>query len=355
MASSVFRRYEKEPGAASSTSSQQEKAELDYKHVKGVKSSAFSKNWQTSSGLAAIDSALGGGITVGTVLLVVEDSPTRCYEHIFKHCIAQGVQHEHNVLLCGEGGRISDEIPSLIENEKDDELRIAWRYKEAIQQQSKLKTQTSGPSYCDRFDISKSKPLSPEIREKFYKELPITREANGESQETESSQSHFHLSHLLDQIKNAVKLEEKLCRVMIPSLGSLSWFSPGRPRQSCENDLLVFVKMLKGMVRRSRAVVVMSVPPWLAQTDAGSRLMRISDYILHLDSLAACDATVRQQYKDYVAFAHLRKVLLLHWPSTSLISRCLQTIQFDRMHAANPEEVSSSKPSGQVAGGLEVF
>ena len=130
--------------------------------ARGVRASIFNKNTLTSSGLASLDLALGGGFALGTVVCVIEDSPSECHVLLLKHFLAQGLAHGHQSALCsadddlvralptpilpgdeneaGGGkskphssgaGMLSSSISSsreLREKPSQEHLKIAWRY-----------------------------------------------------------------------------------------------------------------------------------------------------------------------------------------------------------------------------------
>lgn len=145
--------------------------------ARGVRSSVFNKTMLTSTGLASLDSALGGGIALGTVLCVIEDSPTECHALLLKHFLAQGLVHGHVSALCSADDDLVRSLPAAIrpgdegadgtdnnnssssaagmrtsagsssrrglEKPAVEHLKIAWRYKDSL---SVTERRTASPS-----------------------------------------------------------------------------------------------------------------------------------------------------------------------------------------------------------------
>jgi hypothetical protein len=165
--------------------------------ARGVRPSVFSKNTLTSSGLAELDSALGGGLALGTVACVVEDNPSECHALLLKHFLAQGLVHGHASVLCSADDALVRALPAAIqpgseeggagdktrlpgpgaglrasasshgrgglETPKDEHLKIAWRYKESLSvagRHSASPSSSTAADYCLRFDLSKTQDAS---------------------------------------------------------------------------------------------------------------------------------------------------------------------------------------------------
>jgi len=62
-----------------------------YKGMPGVKPVAG--QYMVSTGNQSLDSVLGGGITVGSVSLMIEDSLSQFYGHFLKTYLAEGIVH----------------------------------------------------------------------------------------------------------------------------------------------------------------------------------------------------------------------------------------------------------------------
>jgi hypothetical protein len=277
---SVFRRAAAGSAAASSGTAMATRAQPAAQapvRAKGVRASVFNKNTLTSSGLAALDSALGGGIALGTVLCVIEDSPSECHALLVKHFLAQGLVHGHATALCsaeddliralpepiqpGEGGAEASETrPSSSassrnaraysrggeEKPKEDHLKIAWRYKDSL---SVAERQAASPSssvaadYCLRFDLSRTHDASEASAAEQadqaaagVRHIPLLN-LESPSSPCGARKAWHEIAALIDShaaSRAASDLpeggarqaaEDKICRIALASLGGPMWWS----------------------------------------------------------------------------------------------------------------------------------
>ncbi|KAJ1488135.1 PAXNEB protein-domain-containing protein, partial [Baffinella frigidus] len=154
--------------------------------LRGTKASVFSKHVLTSTGLAGLDASLGGGLALGTVVCVVEDSPSAVHSVLLRHVVAQGLAHGQSVLLCQADGdaRLAETLPSPMAPQADemwqplydgghammvgkraghnpltavadDELRIAWRYKESMRAPVAQGPANGEAPFSHKLDLSK--------------------------------------------------------------------------------------------------------------------------------------------------------------------------------------------------------
>jgi elongator complex protein 4 len=63
-----------------------------YKNKPGVK--PHGANYAVSSGNPSLDEVLGGGLIVGSLTMLLEDSQSQFYGHFLKTYLAEGVVHE---------------------------------------------------------------------------------------------------------------------------------------------------------------------------------------------------------------------------------------------------------------------
>uniref|UniRef100_A0A8C5S000 Elongator complex protein 4 n=1 Tax=Laticauda laticaudata TaxID=8630 RepID=A0A8C5S000_LATLA len=107
-----------------------------------------------SSGVPSLDSVLGGGLAIGTILLIEEDVYGVYSNLLFKNFLAEGVVCGHNLFIASdkeEPGIILKELPCPLPNLSDKEMeevitmkstqdsqesmRIAWRYQNKPKQE----------------------------------------------------------------------------------------------------------------------------------------------------------------------------------------------------------------------------
>ena len=251
--------------------------------ARGVRASIFNKNTLTSSGLASLDLALGGGFALGTVVCVIEDSPSECHVLLLKHFLAQGLVHGHLSALCSADDDLVRALPTPIlpgdENEAGGEkskphssgadilsssisssrelrekpsqehLKIAWRYKESLsvaeRQQAAAPPSSVAADYCLRFDLSKTydasevllsaKKIRGDGTSAAIRHLPLWDWGEPAAAKPHVLRSIFHkLANLVDGHAapsvlsfpaTAAPIEDNVCRIALSSLGSPMWWS----------------------------------------------------------------------------------------------------------------------------------
>lgn len=67
--------------------------------IPGVRQSLYNGQPLTSTGNPSLDSILGGGIQVGTIMLVEEDKYAAYSNVLARYFLAEGVVHKHGICL----------------------------------------------------------------------------------------------------------------------------------------------------------------------------------------------------------------------------------------------------------------
>lgn len=114
----------------------------------GSRLSAYNGQLLISTGVPSLDDILGGGLPVGTVLLVKEDRATTYAQLLLKYFLAQGIASGHTCTLVSKDEDPSEMTRCLMwlansdtdmDNDDDnttskdnsgesDRMKIAWRY-----------------------------------------------------------------------------------------------------------------------------------------------------------------------------------------------------------------------------------
>lgn len=116
--------------------------------IPGTRPSPYNSLPLLSTGLASLDDILGGGLPLSSSLLIEQDSPTSYAELLLKFWIAQGLESKQDVIVVtsgterapkelvktlpgvdGGGSASIDEKSELEVKEKNEKLKIAFRYK----------------------------------------------------------------------------------------------------------------------------------------------------------------------------------------------------------------------------------
>ena len=164
----------------------------------GTRISTSNGQTLTSTGVASFDDMLGGGLPLGSVLLVKEDRFTKYAQLLLKYYLAQGVALGHECSLThfdGAPEEMMNDLMGVVENKAsttveeddqdfvsgmvgvaggrvmgalrktDDRMKIAWRYQGLNTFSSAISsgTSTSLRTYCHNFDLTKR--IAPKLLE----------------------------------------------------------------------------------------------------------------------------------------------------------------------------------------------
>ncbi|ENN74392.1 hypothetical protein YQE_09010, partial [Dendroctonus ponderosae] len=134
--------------------------------IPGTVLSTHNGNLLTSSGIMSLDPLLGGGLPVGTVVLVEEDFRGLYSKILLKYFLAEGLVSKHSTLIASQDvnpAKILKELPAVIESDPEpdikqegqaitDKMKIAFRYQN-------LPTSTAAPRskhIGHHFDLSRN-------------------------------------------------------------------------------------------------------------------------------------------------------------------------------------------------------
>nr|XP_033784172.1 elongator complex protein 4 [Geotrypetes seraphini] len=294
--------------------------------IPGTRASVRNGQLLVSSGVASLDSLIGGGLAVGTLLLIEEDKYNMYSNLLLKYFLAEGVVCHHDLFVAS-----AEEDPSIIlqelpmpllddfhKNNLDKEekttgelqksMKIAWRY----QNLPKLEVT---PAACSRFghyyDLSKS--MSSELLQAvrchtFF--LP-----------TECCSTADVYTSLLQSIFKVIQQEgfdgscpqkknKNILRIVLQSLGSGLWGDDiccsDHPQHL--HSLTRFLHVLRGLLRMSLSVCVLSLPAHLIQSKAvRSRVRNLSDTVVGLESFIGSERETNPLYKDYQGLFHVHQ------------------------------------------------
>nr|XP_046240766.1 elongator complex protein 4 isoform X2 [Scatophagus argus] len=149
--------------------------------IPGTRPSVQNGQLLVSTGVTSLDYLLGGGLAVGTVLLIEEDRYDSYSRMILKYFLAEGVVCQHELFVAAAQDNPDDilqELPSPIlddvavhkpveqprlscePQDSLDAMKIAWRYQNLPKVQSAL---ASSSRFGHYYDVSKT--MEPEIRQ----------------------------------------------------------------------------------------------------------------------------------------------------------------------------------------------
>uniref|UniRef100_A0A8C2WP23 Elongator complex protein 4 n=1 Tax=Cyclopterus lumpus TaxID=8103 RepID=A0A8C2WP23_CYCLU len=330
------------------TTSFQKKTRTKLISIPGTRPSVQNGQLLVSTGVTSLDYLLGGGLAVGTVLLIEEDRYDSYSRMILKYFLAEGVVCRHelfvaaaqdnpdDILQVGEEPRLSCEPQDSL-----DAMKIAWRYQNLPKVQSAL---ASSSRFGHYYDVSKT--MEPEIRQAakchcFY--LP-------EHPTHTMLESYSALLKSLQEVINRegfdVTKSRNILRIGLHSLGSALWGDDLSCHDNPRNGhaLTTFLYGLRALLRSSLSVAVVTVPSHLIQDRAlmGS-ITRLCDNAIALESFKGSERETNPLYKDYHGLLHVRQVPHLNCLASKLPDH--KDLAFKLKRKQFTIEVSCPQPS----------
>ncbi|XP_064400311.1 elongator complex protein 4-like [Halichondria panicea] len=332
-------------------------------HLRGTRPSLHNTQLLVSTGVPSLDVLLGGGLAVGTVLLVEEDVCGSYSRLLLKYFLAEGVMCGHSLLLASASENPEDivkDLPGSVEVEQqqqhlaaiqedsmgEEQMKIAWRYQNQPKVQSSFSTQ-----FGHFFDLTTH--MDPARLEAVTR---IFFSAVNMAVVSSSAQLYNALRESILTTVNSEKFsvdepssnQSGILRVGVQSMGSPLWLDEGD-----DPSLPQFLHALRGLLRKAHAVAVLTVPTHLMQDSAHvSRLERLSDAVIHLESFAGSEKEQNPLYRDYHGLFHLRKIprlnsLVGHFPETMDLAFKLKKKKFliEKLHL--PPELSETASRSQ--------
>uniref|UniRef100_A0A2P2I2E5 Elongator complex protein 4 n=1 Tax=Hirondellea gigas TaxID=1518452 RepID=A0A2P2I2E5_9CRUS len=291
----------------------------------GTKVSVHHAQLQVSTGIPSLDTVLGGGVPIGSLLLLEEDN-NEVYSTFFTKCfLAEGATAGHELLVASldtDPQKLVAELPAPVieknEHNHDDsgiddsEMKIAWRY----QKQTKVSNFEDLDSCGHHYDLKSTMPS--EILDKVeifcWSGSCITKKNDGDCSfnpyKDLFKKIHTLLTHrqLLSSCKRS---KPNIMRIAIQSLASFSW---GDEISSSLDEhrwtqLTTFLACIRALLRQSYCVAFITVPS-LHFTDQAliSRLSYHADYVLGLESFQGTDREVNPLFKDYHGLLNIFKI-----------------------------------------------
>ncbi|KAI8143360.1 Elongator complex protein 4 [Fennellomyces sp. T-0311] len=331
----------------------------------GSRLSAYNGQLLISTGVPSLDDIMGGGLPVGTVLLIKEDRATTYAQLLLKYFLAQGMASGHHCALASRDEDGNELLRNLMwlatsassndddedhdeaaksaarSNAEGDRLKIAWRYAHLKKFESGVRqaspsspppqqasssssniNEKSAPGneprpYCSLFDLTKRIPES------------VLEE--GKPTVLDNMEGEDDYATLLDNIRKLVlennfssaipakpNTQRNVLRLGIHSLASPSWQSKS------SYDLYKFFHALRGLLRFSFGAAVITIPAYLYEESPNfvKRVEHMADAVVEVESFAGSmvhnDAPYTQNYHGFFYVHKLPVLNSLLPPSTKL-------------------------------------
>ncbi|XP_067088307.1 elongator complex protein 4, partial [Osmerus mordax] len=320
------------------TTSFQKKSRSKLVSIPGTRPSIQNGQLIVSTGVTSLDYLIGGGLAVGTVLLVEEDCYDSYSRMLLKYFLSEGVVCGHEIFIGSAQDHPDDflqELPAPIlddvastnplevrsrscDPDCQDSMKIAWRYQNLPRVQSPL---ASSSRFGHYYDVSKT--MDAQIRQTanchgFF--LPEhSAVPDSDSERSPLLQSYSALLQSLQEVIHKEGFDtaappsksRNVLRVGLHSLGSALWGDDlcCRDNPGHGHALSTFLYGLRALLRSSLSVAMVTVPSHLIQSRAMlSRITRLCDTAVCLESFRGSERETNPLYKDYHGLLHVRQV-----------------------------------------------
>ncbi|KAG0710099.1 Elongator complex protein 4 [Chionoecetes opilio] len=291
--------------------------------IPGARPSVHNSQLLLSSGMPSLDHLLGGGLPVGSLLLLEQDRHDVYSKLFLKYYLAEGVMSGHMMTLASldeAPQALMASLPASTDREVDDDataamdtqMTIAWRY----QNQSTPQPGFSSSRFSHSFDLTGTMEAE---------QVSKADTCLFDGSEVESAETTGYYWPLLQQIERRIgegglstasnKAKTNVMRVAVHSLASPLWgweFS-GHEKDHQWHRLTTFFYGLRALVRSSFSVCLVTVPSHLFQDAAlALRLQSLADYVVRLESFQGSDKETNPAFKDYHGLFHVVKLAAIN-------------------------------------------
>uniref|UniRef100_UPI00358F8723 elongator complex protein 4 isoform X2 n=1 Tax=Myxine glutinosa TaxID=7769 RepID=UPI00358F8723 len=334
--------------AALTRTSFQKKSRIKIAQIPGTRPSLQNSQLLVSTGVPSLDYLLGGGLAVGTLLLIEEDAFGNYSRVLLKYFLAEGVVSHHGLFVASvdlHPDEIYQSLPAVILEEpltqgdrsapqfgmsctqpqvepptsdqtlntEKEEMRIAWRYQNLPKVHNALSSDTRFGHNYDFSRTMEKERLQTNSCCTFY---PPDLLVSSGSSTLDTSPLY---QPLLRTIHSCVRdggydgshgQPKNVLRLGLLSLGTGLWGDG----VGCSKDpsatapLTQFLLALRAVLRSSLSVALVTVPAHLFQSAAALRRVRhLSDYVLTLQSFVGSSQDANPLYHDYHGLLHVNK------------------------------------------------
>ncbi|XP_044460765.1 elongator complex protein 4 isoform X2 [Mangifera indica] len=245
--------------------------------------------------------------------MVLEDAEAPHHMLLLRNFMSQGLVHNQPLLYASPSkdpraflgtlpgpSTIKDDKPHVSDPEQEKGLRIAWQYKKYMpENQSSFDSHRDNKQvYCNEFDLRK--PL-----ERHY--------LSSQRADCVSIQDSTKLIALKDRCATFLaQFPRNDAGSSSPArIAIQSFCAPQCAHSNMEWDMLSFIKSLKGMIRCSNAVAIITFPPSLLSPSSSKRWQHLADILLSVGAIRDEDkelATLLAGYQDMVGLLNIHKV-----------------------------------------------
>lgn len=308
-----------------SSSGFQKKGKARVVRIPGSRPSVHNSQLLLSTGMPSLDHLLGGGLPVGSLLLLEQDRHDVYSKLFLKYYLAEGVMSGHHLTLASldESPRsIMGSLPASADSDVDDEganaaagsdkMTIAWRYQSQSAQRSSLSTNRFGHS----FDLTGTMDAA------LVSAADVCLFDGADGSDGKDGGYYWGLLKRIEQriverglSTSSNKAKANVMRVAVHSLASPLWgweFSH-HERENKWHQLTTFLFMLRALMRSSFSVCLVTVPTHLFVDPALLlRLQTLADFVVRLESFQGSEKETNPVFKDYHGLFHVVKLAAIN-------------------------------------------
>ena len=269
-----------------------------------------------SSGNPFLDKIFNGGFQLGSIVLLLEDIPTKLYYQFLKYNIAEGVISDDKILFYYGNQNTYDEVynnlpykSSQVENilnsqqikineqkdkQNDNSLKIAWRY-ENINYTNLIGDLSKSLKYI--FDLSR--PL-----QENFKNTAINK-GNIICKYIDFFKQVEIFPFINDIINDFQNITEENSKINYYRLIISNFFDFYNEKKCNYNEIYIALNALKSMARSLNGYICITINKELINSKIFNILQNISDYILRIRPLLMVDE--KEKVSNYDAIFHIEK------------------------------------------------
>ena len=270
-----------------------------------------------SSGNPFLDKIFNGGFQLGSIVLLLEDIPTKIYYNFLKYNIAEGIISGDKIIFYYGNKNTFDEVynnlpykSSQVENilnsqqikineqkdkQKDNGLKIAWRY-ENINYTNLIGDLSKSLKYI--FDLSR--PLQDNLKNYVKEKGNIVTKYIDFYQQIEILP---FINDIINEFQNLSEEDNKMNykRIIISNL-----FEFYNEKKCNYNEIFIALNALKSMARSLNGYIFITLNKEIMSRKLFNLIQYISDYIFSIKPLLMVNE--KEKVSNYDAIFHIEKI-----------------------------------------------
>lgn len=274
-----------------------------------------------SSGFSDLDQIIGGGFPLGSLIMVIEDVNAPHHMLLLRYFMAQGLLHGQPLLFAssvsspdaflGTLPGVAKEVPDHAKTSQGEEsLRIAWQYRKYLDEQQSLEDRRKR----QEVSMSESQGISQEYCTTFDLKKPAARLTLSSGKvECVNLCAGTTLTELQEKCKKFFSLLSRPAEGIqqIGRIALQSLCAPQGVHFYKDWEMLAFLYFLKGLLRASNAVALLTFPASLLAPSFSLRWQHMADVLLSVEAIPDDNKDMAALIADYHDMVGLMRILKL--------------------------------------------